>query len=480
MIQLVLKQYHTMPKGAKASFWTIISSIFLKGMGFITLPIFTRLLTTSEYGILSIYGSWVSLFSILITFTVWGGVFNVGMVKYPNRAKFVSAIQGLSVSSVMICFFIALFILDPLDSLLGMSSFLVICMFIEILVSIPFNIWLSEQTYDFYYKKKILLTIGMSILNPILGYFAIINFPWHVEARVLSGLIPQIIVSFYFFVKQQKRGKVFFDASLWRYVLGFNSVLILHYLSMQVLNQSDRIMINAFCGSSEAGIYSVAYNFAILLNLISNGMNSSLTSYVYRCMKAGTITKLAKINSLAAILVGGCALLLIALVPDIFKFMLPPDYYDALWIVPPVTLAAFFMYLYPMFGAIEFYYEVNKYVTFASCIGALLNIVLNAIFIPIFGYIVAAYTTLFCYICFAVSHYYFMKQILYKRGDNRKIFDGKKLFRISVIISLLSFVLLFLYEVRLYRWLFIFLLLILLLIKRKYFFDNLIMIKKRI
>ena len=81
----LISRYRQMPKGVKASFWTIVSSILLKGIGFITLPIFTRLLTTSEYGILSIYSSWVSLLSILLTFTVWGGVFNVGMVKYPSN-----------------------------------------------------------------------------------------------------------------------------------------------------------------------------------------------------------------------------------------------------------------------------------------------------------------------------------------------------------------------------------------------------------
>ncbi len=479
MLEMLIRRYRQMPQGVKASFWTIISNILLKGISFITLPIFTRLLTTSEYGILSIYSSWVSLLSILLTFTVWGGVFNVGMVKHPNRAHFISAIQGLSVISVMLVGCVAMLFITPISQWLDMNEFLTACMFVEILVTIPFNIWLGEQTFDFLYQKKIIITICLSILNPVLGYLAIVNFPWHVEARVLSVLLPQVVVGLYFFWQQQRRGKAFFDGKLWRYVLGFNAVLILHYLSMQVLNQSDRIMINSIVGSSEAGIYSVAYSFAMLLNLVANGLNSSLTGYVYRCLKNGNTAKLAAVNSMAAMVVGACTLIIICLVPDVFRFMLPPAYHEALQIVPIVTLAAYFMFLYPMFGAVEFYYEVNHYVTIASCVGAVLNVALNALCIPVFGYVAAAYTTLVCYICFAVSHYYFMGRVLRQKGAGKVIFDGVSIIKISVVLTGLCFIVSLLYEVDLYRWLFMAVVLLSLAWKRRAIKGSLAIIRKK-
>lgn len=478
MLDELVRRYRQMPQGVKASFWTVVSSVLLKGISFITLPIFTRLLTTSEYGILSIYTSWVSLLSILLTFTVWGGVFNVGMVKYPNRARFVSAIQGMSVTSVMVAGCISMFFLHPISQWLGMNEFLVVCMFVEILATIPFNIWVVEQTFDFIYQKKIIITICLSVLNPLLGYIGIVTFPWHVEAKVLSGLLPQVVIGLFFFWQQQRRGEVFFDKKIWRYVFGFNAVLILHYLSMQVLNQSDRIMINDLVGSSKAGIYSVAYTFAMLLNLVANGMNSSLTAYVYRCLKSGHTEKLAQINNIAALFVGACALVLICIVPDVFRFMLPKSYHEALWIVPPVTLAAYYMFLYPMFGAVEFYYEVNHYVTIASCVGAVLNVVLNALLIPMFGYVAAAYTTLLCYVCFALCHYYFMKCVLMKNGEHKSIFNGRRLFKNSLILSMLCFMVLVFYEDDFYRWIFIMVIVAMLVYKKQSFIDTLLVIRK--
>jgi hypothetical protein len=90
----LISRYRQMPKGVKASFWTIVSSILLKGIGFITLPIFTRLLTTSEYGILSIYSSWVSLLSILLTFTVWGGCSMLGWLNIPTERSLFLRYRG--------------------------------------------------------------------------------------------------------------------------------------------------------------------------------------------------------------------------------------------------------------------------------------------------------------------------------------------------------------------------------------------------
>ena len=132
--------------------------------------------------------------------------------------------------------------------------------------------------------------------------------------------------------------------------------------------------------------------------------------------------------------------------------MLPHSYYEAIWVIPPVTAAAFFLFLYPLFGSIEFYFEEKKYVTYASCIGAVANIVLNYFFITWFGFLAAAYTTLFCYICFSICHYYFMCKILRKKNFKQNLYDIKALTLISVILLISMFLLLCLYNHYLARW----------------------------
>ncbi|MDS9385551.1 polysaccharide biosynthesis C-terminal domain-containing protein, partial [Streptococcus pneumoniae] len=102
-------------------------------------------------------------------------------------------------------------------------------------------------------------------------------------------------------------------------------------------------------------------------------------------------------------MVGIGSILTISLGPEIIQLFAPKQYYEAIRIIPPVALSVYFMFLYPIFGNIEFYFEANHFVMWASIGGAIMNIFLNFIFLKHFGYIAAGYTTLFCYILFALG-----------------------------------------------------------------------------
>lgn len=464
----LFKMYKNLSKPAKASLWFVMSNVILKGISFFTLPIFSRLLTPSEYGVVSVYSSWVSVISILSTLTIWGGVFNVGMVKYEDKyKKMISAFQGLATSITLVFFVISILFLENVSTILGISELLVICMYIQIIMEIPFNLWSTNQRYKFEYKKIIIITIITAIINPILGIIAVKNTIYKAEARIISTLIIDSIIGLFLFIYNQKEGKVYFNKEFWSFGFKFNIVLIPHYLSMQVLNQSDRIMINSICGSNDVGIYSIAYNFAFLLSLITNGINSSLTPYIYQKIKEKDMNKVKNNVNYIVLLVAVMALGLICFVPDLFTIMLPNSYYPALKVIPPVTLGAFFLFLYPLFGSIEFYYEENKYVTIASIVGAILNIFLNWIFINMFGFIAAAYTTLFCYICFSICHYLFMKKVLKKNNQKNNIYDIKFLILISFCLISIAFIMLLLYDYWYIRWSVIAVILIGIMILRK-------------
>ncbi len=104
-------------------------------------------------------------------------------------------------------------------------------------------------------------------------------------------------------------------------------------------------------------------------------------------------------------------LILIAFAPEAISILAPRSYHGAIWVIPPVAASVFFMFLYNLFGNVEFYFEENKFIMIASVLGAVLNIILNYIFVPLCGYIAAGYTTLFCYIVYSLSHYIFMKKV---------------------------------------------------------------------
>lgn len=430
-----MEKYRNSSPAVKASFWFVISNVMVRGISFITLPVFSRILTPAEYGVVSVYGSWSAIIQIFCTLTLWGGIFNLVLVKHNNeKDKYIAAFQGLATTLTLAFFIITIVFLNPFSKISTLSPFLIVCMYLEIFAQTPFFLWQGKVRFDYKYKLIVLITILISVLNPLIGYYVVLHTEYKAEARIAVGVCINLVVGIIFFIVNLTKGNIYFNKDIWQYAVRFNAVLIPHYLSMQILNQSDRIMINNMCSSGDAGIYSVAYSFAMLLTLITNGINFSFGPFMYKCIKANQYEKLRKSTTFLLIGIVAIAFSVICVIPDVFKLMLPESYYPAIWVVPPVVGAVFFMFLYSLFGSVEFYYEAKKYVTIASVLGAGLNIVLNFVFINLFGFIAAAYTTLFCYISFSAFHYFAMRIVLKNSGSTARIYDMRMIVLISIIL----------------------------------------------
>lgn len=101
MLKKLFNKYKTMPVQVKASFWFLICGFLQKGVSVITTPIFTRLLSTAEYGQYSVFNSWLGIITVFVTLQFYSGVFVQGMVKFEDRKmQFASSLQGLTLSLV--------------------------------------------------------------------------------------------------------------------------------------------------------------------------------------------------------------------------------------------------------------------------------------------------------------------------------------------------------------------------------------------
>ncbi len=473
--------YLNMSKPAKASFWFVFCNVLTKGISFLSLPIFTRLMTTEQYGELSIYHSWVSVFSIFTTLTLWGGVLNVAMVKFSEKKDtLISSFQGLS-TTITICFAVlSCFFITFICRLLKMNKTFVLLMYLDLLSQIPFNLWSTRQKYEYKYKHVVLVSLIIAVLNPLVGYILVKNSSYKVEARIISGLFVSCSIGFVIFFLNYKRGGKLFVKEFWKYAFQFSVVLIPYYLSLQVLNQADRIMISRLCGESDAGIYSVAYTFAMLLNLVTNGIVASLTPYIYQSMKDNQSENLRKRTTAIVAFVGIISLLVICIVPDLFKFILPKSYYPALRVIPPVTLGAFFMFVYPLFSTVEMYYEEKQYITTGAVIAALINVILNYYFIKLFGFIAAAYTTLICYIVLSIVHYVFMRRVQKKHNSSIEVYSMKPLLFICFFVTCFGLLMMIIYDYNILRWSIITSILILCYVKKNWILNiiNELSIKK--
>ena len=108
-VKKILKKYNDIPIAAKATLWFMFCTIVQKCISLITTPIFTRIMSTTQYGQFTVYNSWLQIFTIITTLRLNYAVFNKGMSKYKDdRDGYTSTMQSLTFAITAICFIIYL------------------------------------------------------------------------------------------------------------------------------------------------------------------------------------------------------------------------------------------------------------------------------------------------------------------------------------------------------------------------------------
>ena len=458
MILGLRQKYQALSLPVKATIWFTACNFILKGIGFFTGPIFTRLLPEEEYGVLSVIISYEQLILILATWEIHLGAYQKGIFKYKDDVDFfTTATQALS-NIITVLFFIIIFSLNKIVTLYTeMSIYTIVLMFINLLLCPSYYCWLARKRKAYEYKIGVGVTLLFSILNIVFPIVALLLIERTANVKFGFTLISSSMVfAFLFFqhanywdlAKRWNETKTY-----WKYCIRFEGPLVLHSLSFLILSQADRVMIKEMVGSSQAAFYSVAYSIACVVSILQSSVNTSLAPWRYQKLEEKKYNSIKVVTTSLLLPFAGLVLMFILVAPEIVGLLFPKSYYEAIWCIPPVSTSIFFMFLYTIFVNIEEYYEKTKYVVIVSVSCGLINIFLNYVCINRFGYIAAGYTTLISYALFSLGHYYFMKKTLAcEHIDSRTVIDGRAVFLISSAILVLSFVITLLYNFALLRY----------------------------
>lgn len=440
MIENLVKKYKRIPVQVRAAWWFLICSFLQKGISTITTPIFTRLLTTSEYGEYSAFNSWLDIVSIFVTLEVYAGVYVQGLVKFDHdRETFTSSLMGLVTALSLGWTFVYLVAQDFWNNVFALTTVQMLAMLVMIWATAIFRFWSAKERVVYSYRRLVLLTIAVSVAKPLVGIIGVYYANDKVTARILSLTIVELIGYTGLFLSQLHRNRTVFNAVYWKYAVLFNIPLIPHYLSQIVLSSSDRLMIKSMVGSSEAGIYSLAYSMSMIMTLFNTALRQTIEPWMYQKIKEKNVDAIARIAYISFSIIAALNLLLILVAPEAVSLFAPKAYHSAIWVIPPVAMGVFFAFSYNFFSNFEFYFEKRKFIMIASVIGALLNVVLNYIFIPLYGYYAAGYTTLVCYIAFSAGHYIFMCKTVKTEMQIEQPYNLKILLSIAGLFLLFGF-----------------------------------------
>lgn len=446
-IESVARKYRSTPLQVRTAMLYLVCSFFQRCIAFVVVPIYTRIVPADQYGMYSLFQSWNELLCIFTTLNMWNYLYSKGLIKFETKKNiFTSSLIGLGWCLTLV--FLAIYILgkNVINSFVGLSTEVFVIMFIDWFLRPSYEYWCARQRFEYTIKHFCVTAIIISLLTPVASLILIHFLSNKGNALIIGKSVVTIPIYLFICILLLKKGRQLRDKDVWRYALRFNIPLVPHFLSGVILAQSDRIMIERYCSTKEVAMYSVAYSVAAVMLIINSALNDSIIPWEYKSIKNGTYKNIHKVSFTALLAVSVCNLMVIMFAPEIIYLMAPSEYQPSMYVIAPVAISNLFIFMFNLFANIEYYFEETKFVMIASCIAAGLNILLNSIFIPIYGFTAAGYTTLVSYMIYAFMHYCFMHYCTIKHGIEGKIYNVNNIFMVGLLTTVIGLLANALYE----------------------------------
>lgn len=393
-------------KVLKSTIWYTLSNFLLRGISIFTAPIFTRILSLSDYGTTS---NFIAVSGMLYSICSFGITYSVpnGYIDYKkNFDEYLSSMIWLSLIISCINFLVVYIFKNTFSQLFNIDSSLVVYMFIYLAFVPILEIIQSKYRFMYNYKINVIISFVSTFLNIIISFTLIFMLSSQSLARILGLTLPTILISLIFlknFLNKNMQNHKDLICT-WKYILKISLPMVPHALSTQILNQMDRLQITKEVGESYSGLYSFAYTYGSLLSLLGNAINQAILPWLYDKFEKKEYLQIKRVYIFFMMILMLASLFLIFVSPEMITVLGPNEYRVGIKCIPPIIGGIYCQIIYSSYSSLALYHKRSMSISIFSIIAALTNYILNIILIQKYGYIAAAYTTFISYFILLLLH----------------------------------------------------------------------------
>lgn len=391
-----MNQYKSLIKN---SFLFAIGSIGSKAISFFMLPLYTRMLTTSDYGQLDILQTTISLLIPLVTFQVVEAVFrfSVDMRDKDSASKVLT--NGIFLCLIGMLITLLLFpIFNNFEPFATYTTMFYLIMFLTIFHGIIKQFVRGLEKIKTFVAADLIYTGSFVAFNIVFLVNLRMGLRGYFLSMVLAHLIAIIVLIIFANVFKYLNLKSF-NKKLLKTMLIYSIPLIPNGLMWWVMNVSDRYILTYFLGFDATGIYSVSYKFPSLITLMNSIFFMAWQlSAMQEYGKEGYDSFYKNIfGVLSSFLLLITAVVLLILKPLMSVFV-ADAFYESWKYVPLLLVGTIFQAFSSFFGTNYTASKKTKGAFTTSVYGAIVNVGINLLLIPIWGIQAAAFSTMLAYL----------------------------------------------------------------------------------
>lgn len=382
----------------KNSSFYFVSSFINKALAILLVPLYTKYLSPSDYGLIDFISISINLFVIVFSLQL-----NQAIARYYQDLKdkgesgqliFISLSVSFIVSliALVVIFYSKSWIDNLLSEPLPEKLFTIVCM--QIFFQLGFYIIQNVFRYSLNVKTEIFLNVLLTVLSLSSVIIFVVFYKKGVLGVFYAQLISYFICFSLAFLLSYKFIQLKFNYSLLKRLLGFSIPLIFSGLSVFVFTYIDRLMIGKFLGLQSMGIYGIALRVVTFSTFIFSSFSSALVPLTYKAYKNREFDhQVNKIFDIVSIISGLVILFISLFSNEIILIFTTEDYLPASFIIPFLLIATISNSFSMFFLGLEIK-EKTKKISIIFFVGGLLNLILNFYLIPPFGIVGAAISTL--------------------------------------------------------------------------------------
>jgi O-antigen/teichoic acid export membrane protein len=429
-------------------------NLFNKILLVILLPIFTHYLVPAEYAVYTNLMIFFALASMIVLIGLRQALFShfYEVKTEAYRFSLISSVYLiLTVTGIIFSILMIVFRSELSSLLLRDQSYS--HLFIPLAIILFFNTIFSISTGFLNIMEKSRSYAIISTLHNLIALILIIIFVWQNKFSLelyftflASGTFVAALISFYKIIrvmhnyKLENADKKYFSIAIITSMMRFGIVMIPGTIAMLILQSSDRYMLTYLSPNTlhDVGIYSAGYRIGMIMHFLV-----SLVSLVYlpAAMKRSKSKRAKEINRnmFKYYLIFGSIFgaLIISYSQEIFHFIIDVEYVMAYQIVFAGVISAF---LYGVFHIVNVYYYAHQkagIITLAVVVGSLLNIGLNFVLIPKYGFFGAGIASVFAYFVILMINYFIAVWTYKLKYPLWLLFAGLALLALASVINFL-------------------------------------------
>ena len=399
---------------------------------FFLLPIYTRFLSSHDYGIKELVGLSTDVIGILLSTAIASAIYRFYFEYEDLEEKqevIGSALIGIAGMGIIVLFVLYLFARKISAVVLDSPElyYYFIVSFTSMCINSLNNVGLDYLRATYQSIKFVILSVGRLIVNIFLNIYFICFLKIGVLGILLSTLITSILAFCILVVPLSIKIKLRFSTEKLRKMIKFGLPLVPSQLGGFIVHLSDRFFIKGYCSIAEAGIYSLGYRLgAMPANFIAYPFNQAWQPRRFELYKdKDSEVVFGKVFTYFLGLMIFASLAVAGLSREILMIIADRQFWDAYKVVPLIALAITIFSFHYHFNIGILISKKTKYLAYINLSNAVLVITLNILLISNYGVYGAALATLISFVYKAALTYYFSQKyyrIHFEFGRIFKIF----------------------------------------------------------